>query len=76
MKKTKVNEDRKTDRQADRGGGGGGKREETVKGEKRERDFFFFFLGWADLTCPYLPRVKSVRVILLYSVILLHQAQL
>lgn len=43
MKKTKVNEDRKTDRQADRGGEWGGKREETVKGEKRERDFFFFF---------------------------------
>lgn len=70
-----MNEDRKTDGQADRGGGWGGKREETVKGEKRER-LFFFFLGWADLTCLYLPRVKSIRVILLYSVIFSHQAQL
>lgn len=64
---------RQTDKQTEAGGGvGRGKRQS--KG-KRERDFFFF-LGWADLTCLYLPRVKSIRVILLYSVILSHQAQL
>lgn len=64
-KKTKVNEERQTNRQ--RQGVGRGKRQSKGKRE-RETFFllFFFFLGWADLTCLYRPRVK-ITLILSYT---------
>lgn len=51
----------KTDRQADRQREG---EEGRDRQRGKEREFFSFacILGWADLTCLYIPRVKNIKV--------------
>lgn len=48
-------EGKQADRQTERGGRG--KRQAEGKRERKRERFFFFacILGWADLTCLYLP---------------------